>query len=248
MSAMTSAPERDTRTYEVVLRHVEAGILDGTYSPGGQLPPERELAASLDVGRSAVREAMRVLQAQGLISSSTGRSGGTWLTPARGDALARIFRLHLAVAGSGISELTETRVALERSSAASAAECATAADLAVLGELNERMRATTDVAAFTDLDADFHVAIAHCANSRLVADLTVAVREAVREPIRAAQERMVDWEGFRAQLIEAHEAIQAAIAGRDPGGAAEAMDAHIRAAYAVLVDAGAAVSAGPSDG
>ena len=201
-------------------------------------PPERELAATLDVGRSAVREALRVLQAQGLISSSTGRSGGTWLTPTRGDALARIFRLHLAVAGSGISELTETRVALERSSAASAAEQATGADLAELAELTERMRATADVGAFTDLDTDFHVAIAHCANSGLVADLTVAVREAVREPIRAAQERMADWEGFRLRLIQEHELIHSAIAGRDPERAAAAMDAHIRAAYAVLVDAG----------
>ncbi|HRA76243.1 MAG TPA: FCD domain-containing protein [Propionicimonas sp.] len=235
---MRTGPERDTRTYEVVLRHVEAGILDGTYSAGGQLPPERELAATLDVGRSAVREALRVLQAQGLISSSTGRSGGTWLTPTRGDALARIFRLHLAVAGSGISELTETRVALERSSAASAAEQATGADLAELAELTERMRATADVDAFTDLDTDFHVAIAHCANSGLVADLTVAVREAVREPIRAAQERMADWEGFRLRLIQEHELIHSAIAGRDPERAAAAMDAHIRAAYAVLVDAG----------
>lgn len=232
---MTQDLEREgIRTYEVVLRHIEAGILSGSYRSGDQLPPERDLASQLNVGRAAVREAMRVLQTQGLITASTGRGGGTRVTPAQGDALARIFRLHLAVAGAGISELTETRVALERASAATAARRATPQMLTDLEAKLDAMVATEDPEAFTDLDTEFHVLIARCGGTVLVTDLTVAIRQAVRDPIRTAQLEMDDWPAFRERLIIEHTAILDAIKAGDPDAAAESMDIHIRNAYTAL--------------
>ncbi|MGC3955045.1 MAG: FCD domain-containing protein [Propionicimonas sp.] len=233
---MDSEPA-ELRAYQVVLAHVEAGILDGTYRKGDLLPPERDLAAQLNVGRSAVREAIRVLHTQGLITASTGRGGGTRLVPAQGNALARIFRLHLAIAGSGINELTETRVALERTSAAVAAR---RIDLATLRELTAtvtKMRDVTSIDEFNALDTAFHVQLARAVNSDLVADLTVAIREAVREPIRTASELMADWTAFRLTLIADHERIVEAVAAGDAEQAAAAMETHIRRAYAELAEA-----------
>ncbi len=227
----------DLRAYQVVLAHVEAGILDGTYRKGDLLPPERDLAAQLNVGRSAVREAIRVLDTQGLITASTGRGGGTRLVPAQGDALARIFRLHLAIAGSGISDLTETRVALERSSAAVAAR---RIDLAALRELTATataMRTANSIDEFNDLDTAFHVQLARAVRNDLVAELTVAIREAVREPIRTASELMSDWANFRVTLITDHELVLEAIAAGDAEEAAAAMETHIRRAYKQLAEA-----------
>lgn len=239
MSAMDSAPTRDgIRAYEVVLHHIETGILDGVYHKGDQLPPERDLAAQLNVGRSAVREAMRVLQTAGLITASTGRGGGTRLTPAQGDALARIFRLHLAIAGAGISDLTETRVALERASAASAARAASMKTLRALAGTVTAMQATETVDAFNDLDTEFHVLIARSGRNDLVADLTVAIREAVREPIRQASIQLADWARFRLRLIEEHQAILRAVEAGDADQAAELMEGHIRAAYSMLAGTG----------
>lgn len=233
---MDSEPA-ELRAYQVVLAHVEAGILDGTYRKGDLLPPERDLAAQLNVGRSAVREAIRVLDTQGLIEASTGRGGGTRLVPAQGDALARIFRLHLAIAGSGISELTETRVALERTSAAVAAR---QIDLQTLRDLTTTvtaMRTATSIDEFNHLDTVFHVQMARAVRSDLVADLTVAIREAVREPIRTASELMNDWTAFRLTLIADHERILEAIASGDAEEAAAAMETHIRRAYTELARA-----------
>ncbi|MCW5952211.1 MAG: FadR family transcriptional regulator [Propionibacteriaceae bacterium] len=227
----------DLRAYQVVLAHVEAGILDGTYRKGDLLPPERDLAAQLNVGRSAVREAIRVLDTQGLITASTGRGGGTRLVPAQGDALARIFRLHLAIAGSGISDLTETRVALERSSAAVAAR---RIDLATLRELTTTaaaMRKENSIEEFNRLDTVFHVQLARAVRNDLIADLTVAIREAVREPIRIASEQMDDWTTFRLTLITEHELVLEAIAAGDAEEAAATMEAHIRNAYKHLAEA-----------
>lgn len=236
MGSMGSEPV-DLRAYQVVLAHVEAGILDGRYRKGDLLPPERDLAAQLNVGRSAVREAIRVLDTQGLITVSTGRGGGTRLTPTQGDALARIFRLHLAIAGSGISDLTETRVALERSSAAVAARQISLAKLRELTATAAAMRKENSIEEFNRLDTAFHVQLARAVRNDLIAELTVAIREAVREPILIASEQMDDWATFRLTLIVEHELVLEAIAAGDSEEAAAAMDSHIRHAYQQLAAA-----------
>ncbi len=232
---VTSSEEREgLHAYEVVLRHIEGGILAGTHRPGDQLPPERELAAQLAVSRSAVREAMRVLQTQGLITSSTGPGRGTRITPARGDALARIFQLHLALSDAGAADLTETRVALERSSASLAAQRATAHWIHRLDELVSEMADAVGVDEFNDLDTEFHVQIARAGQSELVADLTVAIRQAVRETIRTASRTLPNWSEHRQQLFEEHAEILNAIKAKDSTAAASLVEQHIRRAYGAL--------------
>lgn len=236
MWTMSSEPA-ELRAYQVVLRHVEAGILDGTYRKGDLLPPERDLAAQLNVGRSAVREAIRVLDTQGLITASTGRGGGTRLVPAQGDALARIFRLHLAIAGAGITDLIETRVALERASAAVAAREVSLQTLRDLTATVTEMRGVTSIEEFNELDTAFHVQLARAVRQDLVADLTVAIRQAVRGAIHTATELLEDWPAFRASLIVEHELVLEAIAAGDPDQAATRMEAHIRHANQQLIAA-----------
>lgn len=235
MSSVTPADERGgLHAYEVVLRHIEAGILDGTHRVGDQLPPERDLAANLGVSRSAVREAMRVLQTQGLITSSTGPGRGTRIAPAQGSALARIFQLHFALSDTGSGDLTETRVALERSSAALAAQRSTQKSLRRLTAVVEAMASDETIEGFNQLDTEFHVLIARAGQNQLIADLTVAIRQSVREAIRDASVAIPDWPGFRLQLLREHGGILDAIAAGDPASAATLMETHIRTSYASL--------------
>lgn len=226
--------DRGPYAYQVVLAHIEAGILSGTHRPGDQLPPERELAAQLGVGRSAVREAMRVLQTQGLITSSTGPGRGTRIAPARGNALARIFQLHLAITEAGASEITETRVALERSSASVAAKRPNPKAVRRLQGVLEQMAEADTVDGFNELDTEFHVVLARAGQNQLVADLTVAIRQAVRETIRTASLAKADWPEYRLQLLAEHQQILDAIVAGNADLAATRMEGHIRGAYAVL--------------
>ncbi|PFG17103.1 GntR family transcriptional regulator [Propionicimonas paludicola] len=221
-------------TYQIVLRHIEAGILSGEHRVGDQLPTERDLAAELSVSRSAVREAMRVLQTQGLITSSTGPGRGTRIAPARGDALARLFQLHLSLSTAADADLTETRIALERSSAALAAQRADSEALQRLEELVEAMNDVEAIDDFNSLDTEMHVLIARISGAELTADLTVGLREAVRERIRASSKALPDWTAHRDQLIDEHRQIVAAITGRDPAAAANLVEHHIRRAYRTL--------------
>ncbi|MCB0912780.1 MAG: FadR family transcriptional regulator [Propionibacteriaceae bacterium] len=232
---VTPADPRDgLHAYEVVLKHVEAGILAGTHHPGDQLPTERDLATQLAVSRSAVREAMRVLQTQGLITSSTGPGRGTRIAPARGDALARIFQLHLMLSDAGNADLAETRIALERSSAALAAQRTNARSLRKLRGLMAAMDDAEDVDEFNDLDTDFHVQIARTGQSELIADLTVGIRQAVREAIRTASAALPNWPEHRDQLRHEHAEILSAIESGDSVTAANLIEQHIRRAYVTL--------------
>ncbi len=149
-----------------------------------------------------------MLQTQGLITSSTGPGRGTRIAPAQGSALARIFQLHFALSDTGSGDLTETRVALERSSAALAAQRGTPESLRRLADIVAGMAAAERIDDFNELDTEFHVLVARAGQNQLIADLTVAVRQAVRDAIRNASDALPDWPRFRARA--------AARAPRDP--------------------------------
>jgi DNA-binding FadR family transcriptional regulator len=222
------------QAHQVVLAHIEKQLLAGELHNGDQLPPERDLAATLGVSRSAVREALRVLQAQGLVASQPGPGRGTRLSDSQGEALGRLFRLHLALASTSISDLTETRIALERATAALAAHNAKPARLRAIERRLQAMEDTFDLDAFNELDTEFHVEIARAADNKFIGNLTAAIRQALRAPIRAASLAMDDWQELRSDLVAQHRQVFETIRSGDAERAASVMEAHIRTAYAVL--------------
>lgn len=226
--------EDERKAHQIALDYIENSLLDGSLPVGAQLPPERDLATHLGVSRGAVREAIRVLQAQGILESQPGPGRGTRTTAGQTKALGRLFRLHLALASTSLSDLTETRIALERSTAALAARHWELTALRGLERMLVMMDETTELDAFNVLDTDFHVKIAVIAHNSFIGDLTAAIREALRDPIRKASEAMSDWQRLRLDLCRQHHEVFDAIAKRDGEVAANLMEIHIRTAYTVL--------------
>lgn len=222
---------RSPAAYEMVLAHIEDGLTRGRWRPGDRLPPERELAAQLGASRQAVREAIRVLQAQGVIRSQvgTGSESGTVVVPAPARALGRVLSLHLAVDSFPVGDVTEARVMLERFSADLAARRRSASDLLRMDAELDAMDADLDPFAFSEADIAFHVAIASAGGNRLVGELTRAIRESVRGVIVGAMQREEDWRGLRVRLRAEHRGIHAALSDGDGGLAADRIEAHIRA-------------------
>jgi len=242
------------RAFEVVLAWVEGRILTGELHVGDQLPAERELARQLDVSRAAVREAVRTLQAQGVVRSSVGAggAGGTTVTAVPARALMRLLRLHVALANFDIDDVIEARIALERLSIRLAARNARAADLAEMRRAIAVMEDPgVDKSRFNDGDTALHVAIAEAAGNRLAADLTVAIRESMRLPLLDAFRYVADWDDLVEDLRADHQALYAAIEAGDADTAERLVETHIRSAWTRLrpgVSAGPAVTRPSSPG
>ncbi|MGD8199707.1 FadR/GntR family transcriptional regulator [Ornithinimicrobium sp. W1679] len=223
------------RAYETVVAWVEERILDGRLHVGDQVPAERELSARLGVSRSVVREAVRSLEAQGVLTPSVGagRAGGTRVSALPSGALTRLLRLHVALAHFPLDEVVEVRTALERLSARLAATHATAEDLERLRTHLEEMRTATDREGFNDGDTAFHVALARAAGNGLAADTTEAIREALRRPLMELFSRLEEgpYVDLVADLMREHEAIYDAVASGDPAAAEELVEAHVRTAW-----------------
>lgn len=227
-----------SRSHELVLDQIEEQILAGTLRVGDRLPGERDLASHLQVSRSAVREAIRGLEAQGVVRSGvgSGKDAGTVVSAMPSEALTRLLRLHVALANFPMDDVVDARVMLERSSADLAAQNATPANLDTMRAALEGMeRPGVDQETFNDLDTAFHVAIAEASGNRLVADMTIALRDSMRRPIlHALQALGSGWEQLADQLRADHRAIFQAIESGDRALAAERVDQHIRSARAAL--------------
>lgn len=232
-----SSEERGPRAYELVLQWVDERILGGELRVGDQLPAERELARLLGVGRSAVREAIRTLQAQGVVQSSVGAgaAGGTTLTSVPSGALGRLLRVHVALANFPLPDVVEVRIALERLSGRLAATHATRADLGAMRDLLDEM-GDPDIsrARFNACDTAFHVAVSAAAGNLLARDLTSAIRESMGLPILDRFRSTEVWDDLVPVLRRGHEAIYAAVLGGDGAEAAAATEEHIRSAWAIL--------------
>jgi DNA-binding FadR family transcriptional regulator len=113
MDATTLVGER--RAWELVLQSVESRLLSGELKPGQHLPPERQLAAELGVGRSSVREAIRVLEVLGLIRTATGSgpTAGAIIVATPSGGMSALMRLQVAAHGFAVADLVKTRLVLE---------------------------------------------------------------------------------------------------------------------------------------
>jgi DNA-binding FadR family transcriptional regulator len=207
-----------------VLAHLRTWLAGATLPDEGRLPPEREIAARLGVARSEVRKALAVLEAEGRVWRHVGR--GTFATRGASAPERKPGIAELADATSP-PEAMEARLIVEPEIARRAALRATAAQVAELRRLAERMRAAASWTEYEELDFRFHELVAEAAGNRLLLEverLVNGVRRSVvwghlaRRPLGPSP----DYHSF-----DEHDAIVDAIATRDRRGAAEAMKLHL---------------------
>jgi GntR family transcriptional repressor for pyruvate dehydrogenase complex len=221
----------------VVLERIEEQIATGALKVGDRLPAERDLAASLGVSRPAVREAIRVLEAMGTVVQGTGSGpdAGTLLAAVPGAALTHLISLHVMLASIETADVVRARIALERESARLAAGHASAAHHAELaGHLAAMDDPAIGVAAFNDRDTAFHLAIARASGNVLVAELTTALRVAMRPTLLHALQGLADFPAMAARLAVEHHGIHEAIRAGDGELAASRVEAHIDGFYGTL--------------
>ncbi|MFC5829749.1 FadR/GntR family transcriptional regulator [Nonomuraea insulae] len=210
-------PVRAVRAYERVVEQVEEAIESGALSPGGRLPSERELMTQFSVSRSTVREALRVLQARGLVRSRHGDPHGAEVLPFSPAALHKSMTTLARVEELSLAELVQFRMVLDAAAILLAARLRTEEQLAEMSAAVARMRAAAerDEAAFGAADVDFHDAVVRASGNKLIQICTDVVRSIVLKLISERIAGAPDREALMRRSIRHHEEVVAAIRAGD---------------------------------
>jgi GntR family transcriptional repressor for pyruvate dehydrogenase complex len=239
------SPVRPRRTSEEIILQIQQAILDGHLGSGDQLPSERDLAETFNVSRSALREALRVLEAMGALTArrGVGPQSGTVVGGSTENPLSTLLLLFVRLRNVPLLDLVETREALEMLNARRAAAEPAPDRAAELRRLVGAMEKATDFYTFHRLDTDFHVAVATLSGNSLSPLLMEALREAMGREMLKAFPALPDWTAERSRLVSEHASIASAIAGGDGDSAATAVVAHIRGFYTRLLEPPSGVAA-----
>jgi DNA-binding FadR family transcriptional regulator len=213
-------------THELIRRLADE-IGSGKLAPGARLPTEQEMMAATGVSRTVVREAISALRAQGLVVTRQG--AGAFVAR---EAQSRPFRIEVNEADSlaDVLRIMELRIGLEVEAAGLAAERRTAAQLAEIGRrLKAFERAMGQGDSAVDADFEFHKAIfAAVDNPYFLSFLEflgryIIPRQQVRVGFSSPEDQKTYLEGIQVE----HVAIHAALRGRDPAAARDAVRLHL---------------------
>jgi len=221
---MTAHRPKMTSLADGVVEELRRMILDGEVQPGEFLPTREELAQQFGVGQSTIHEAIRVLNAIGLVQSRAGK--GTWV---RHDAAAGLISpeaIKSRLSDLNTQMIYEVRTVLEVSLAEFAAQRATAEDIERIWaalQATEEAVARDDEKAYVQADLDFHLAVTRAAHNDLLEQFYQLSLRLLSEVIA----QLAGVPGSKEDAILTQRAIALAIEQRDPDKARRAAVDHL---------------------
>jgi GntR family transcriptional regulator, transcriptional repressor for pyruvate dehydrogenase complex len=221
---------RRAKVYEEVARQIERLILK-KLQPGDKLPSERELAETLSVSRSSIRDAIRSLELMGLVEPRQG--AGTVVLEISASSLVNPLANALKHKGELIGELLDFRKMLEPPLAARAATHASDEEISELEEILERQQQKVQrgESAIAE-DSEFHYSIALASRNSVV----FKVLDTLMDLLRDTRERSLQIEGRPQKSLAGHRRILAAIKRHDGEAAKAAMRRHIEDVEEIVLD------------
>jgi DNA-binding FadR family transcriptional regulator len=207
-------------TAEETLRALRRALTEGVFPPESRLPPERDLAARLRVGRGTLRKAFDALEREGLILRRVGH--GTFVAP-KTPGYDAALKLDAAPTPA---DVMETRLMVEPAIAATAALRATAAEIETLRQLAEA-DPEGDWREWERRDNAFHTALASASRNPLLVGLLETLHQMRRRDDWTRLRRLSHTPERQRANVNHHHEIVAAIARRDSDGAAVAMRHHL---------------------
>jgi GntR family transcriptional repressor for pyruvate dehydrogenase complex len=224
---MNLKPIKPKKISEQIFEQIRELIFKGEFSPGNQIPPERDLAATMQVSRTSVRSAISKLVTIGLLEHRQGQ--GTFVTSPdsrRGNPLAVAMNTEDAT----LDDLLEVRLGYECNAAELAALRATEQDILSLGktlrEMEEDLKTTDRIG--TETDAAFHMGIAFATKNPVIIHLMRNFYDFLFISIRKNLVHMYEDTDSLRNVIAQHTDIFECIRNRKSVEAGEAMRRHIR--------------------
>lgn len=208
-------------------------IVDGVFKPGDRLPNEYELAQRLGVGRSTVREAIKLLVSQNVLEIH--RGNGTFVCEQTGVAADPLGLKFIPGKKKLGLDLCEIRFMIEPKIAMLAAQNATPEEVdqmqALCDEIRDQIYAGEN---YGEKDRELHTLIATCTRNSVIPNLIPILNEAIPLFIDITRQQV------KMETIQTHQAVVDAIRARDPQAAYDAMWQH-------LVDNKRSIEAIPDD-
>lgn len=194
---------------------------------GDKIESDRVLAAKLDVGRSAVREALKVLDVMGMIDICPGQ--GSYISSKEENFFVIPLAWSLFLNGGQAESIMVVRNLLEVKAAELAADCKNEASLTKLYETFHRMHHTftsKDYKEFLEEDLKFHLCIAECSENAVIYSMIQTIRNLMKQ---ISGSGMADEDQLR-EIYEEHQKVYGLLIARDGKGAAAAMQEHLESA------------------
>ena len=212
-------------------------ILEGRLKRGDQIESDRELAKKLNVGRSAVREALKVLDVLGMIDIRLGQ--GTYITSRETNFFSVPLSWSLFLDGTQVKSILQVRGALELRAVQLASQCEDKNKLDKLTDIYYRMQKTFQESKDTDnlqhalqetlnADIEFHTCIAECSGNPIILSMMTTIRNFLT---RVSGTGMVDSEQLQA-VVEEHQKLYGAIISGNVDAATQTMMKHLAASMA----------------
>jgi GntR family transcriptional regulator, transcriptional repressor for pyruvate dehydrogenase complex len=221
---------RRNKVYEDVARQIERLILK-KLRPGDKLPSERELAETLAVSRSSIRDAIRSLELMGMVEPRQG--AGTIVREISSNSLANPLLNALKRREEMISELLDFRKILEPALAARSATHASPDEVSEMEDILDRQeRKLRDGENTIAEDSEFHYAVALASGNSVV----LKVLDILMDLLRETRERTLQVEGRPQKSLAGHRRILAAIKRHDAEAAKAAMRRHIEDVEEMVLD------------
>jgi DNA-binding FadR family transcriptional regulator len=223
------------KSSDVLAERLKREILSDAYQPGASLPTERELVSATGLSRGSVREALRILETQGLVLTKAGRYGGTTVSQPTDDHLSNHINLYAKGRSVPLSALVEVRLALEPMVAWAAAERRTDDDLASLRAIHERINhaAERDQDAFLVENVAWHDALAVASHNDLLRAFANSISGLMYEASRIEEFAAAE---VRQRVCLAHGKILEAIEAGDSDKARRRVERDVQA-YALILRA-----------
>lgn len=199
-------------------------VMDGKLKKGDKIESDRELAAMLNVGRSAIREAMKVLDVLGMVDIRPGQ--GTYISNNEADFFIIPLSWSLFLNGSQIDNIITVRNLLETKAAELAAECQDVNALHDLSRISHKMQKALMEGNHNDFlegDLDFHICIAKCSGN----DVIYTMIQTISNLMRHVSGTGMIYEEQVKEIYDEHQKIYGSILTHDADAAREAMSIHL---------------------
>jgi GntR family transcriptional repressor for pyruvate dehydrogenase complex len=213
------------RASQLIVDQVKELLRTGQLKPGDRLPSERELCQRFAVSRVTVREALRVLEAGGLVAIRVGARGGAFVTEPSAEDLGEGLAGLLSLASLTAANVTEARLVVELGILPLAVERATESDVEDLLEMAKNGQKAIDAGTYSmEMSAAFHVRIAECTHNAAIEMLVHSFHGPMLMSLREAK-LVAPVMGARGATE--HRKIAEAIRDRDLAKAQKVMREHL---------------------